>query len=41
MECSGTGKTQASGVKDKLNYAAHKWKVLDGDTKYKEKYIRK
>jgi hypothetical protein len=37
MECSGTGKIQVSVVKDKLNYAAHKWKVLDGDTKYREK----
>jgi adenylylsulfate kinase-like enzyme len=37
MKCSGTGKTQVSVVKNKLNYAAHKCKVLDGDTKYKEK----
>jgi hypothetical protein len=37
MECSGTWKTQVSVVKDKLNYAAHKWKVLGGHTEYKEK----
>jgi hypothetical protein len=37
MECSGTEKTQVSVVKDKLNYEAYKYKVLGGDTKYKEK----
>jgi hypothetical protein len=37
MESLGTGKTKVRVVKDKLNYAVHKWKVLDGDTKYKEK----
>jgi hypothetical protein len=35
MDCSGTGKNQVSAVKDKLNYTAHKWKVLDADNKKK------
>jgi hypothetical protein len=37
MDCTGTEKIQVSVVKDKLNYTALKWKVLDADNKNKEK----